>query len=228
MSIFTDNLSQELETLPVYNNKFFTTFKTEYLTEVQMKKFAGQYFWFCQNFITALIGLIYNTPPTEAVRMELLKTLWSEMGYGKDEAIHLNLLRQFTTRLGLSEHDLQQVTPIPEIKNYIDYLGTIFLTGDYREAIGAEFGVETTAADEFTYLYPGIKKYENFSAADIHFFAFHLIEEQQHGSWLAEAVEKIARTPEDEVFIRKGALEAGKLWGEFWEGMYRYVVEENK
>jgi len=133
------------------------------------------------------------------------------------------MLRQFTTALGMTEEDLDAIEPIPEVKQYITELGKIFLTSDYREAIGAEFGVEITALPEFTYLYPGVKKYSQFTPNDIVFFKFHLAEEELHGDWLTKAVKRVAGTEESRKLIDRGAIRAAELWNVFWEGMYDYV-----
>lgn len=227
MSNFIQDLTRELEAKPVNKNSFYRRFKEETLTDEQLKRFGGQYFWFCQNFIPLLAGLIYNTPlQEEDIRLELVKTLYSELGYGKKENVHLNLLRRFTTALGFSEGDLQNIEPIPEVENYIRQLEEFFVRSDFRTALGSEFGVEITAALEFTYLFPGIQKYPQFSRQDIYFFEFHLAEEQLHGDWLTEAVSRMARTEDAEELIKEGALKAADLWGSFWEGMERYVFVE--
>lgn len=224
MSDFVSTITAELEALPVNTNSFYRRFKEERLTEDQLLRFAQQYFWFCKNFIPVLAGLIYNTPVDEAgVRLELVKTLYSELGYGKEKDVHLNLLRRFTTALGLSEEALTAIKPIPEVENYIRLLDEMFTRGDYRVGLGAEFGVEVTAGLEFSYLCPGVFQYSRFSKDQVYFFTFHLIEEQNHGDWLGQAVAKLAKTPEDEEKIRLGAFKAAALWDEFWKGMERYV-----
>lgn len=224
MSAFLFSVTKELEALPVNNNSFYRRFKEERLTDEQLVRFAKQYFWFCKNFIPVLAGLIYNTPVNEeGIRLELVKTLYSELGYGKEKEVHLNLLRRFTTALGISEEELKAVEPIPEVKQYIEELDALFARGDFRVGLGAEFGVEITAGLEFSYLCPGVLKYSQFSKDQVYFFTFHLIEEQNHGDWLSEAVSKLATTPQDEEKIRAGALKAAELWDEFWKGMEREV-----
>ncbi|MBI2665235.1 iron-containing redox enzyme family protein [Candidatus Woesearchaeota archaeon] len=157
---FTLDLVKKLREAPVNRTPFYYKFRDRNLTDQQLRRFAVQYFWFCKNFIKVLVGLVYNTPDSqEDVRLELVKTLYSELGYGQKENIHLNLLRKFTTALNISDQELEEVEPISEVDQYIRELGDIFLKADYREAIGAELGVEITAAPEFTFLYPGIKKY---------------------------------------------------------------------
>lgn len=221
-------LTQELEAKPVNHNNFYKRFRDETLSQEQLRRFAKQYFWFCDQFITVLVGLIYNTPSNQgAMRLELIKTLYSEMGYGKEENIHLNLLRRFTTALGINEEELQTVTPTPKVAAYIEGLDELFTRSDFRKAVGAEFGVEVTAALEFTYLSPGIEKYKQFTKQDIYFFPFHLAEEELHSDWLTQAVLNICQTEEDLALIREGALKAADLWGEFWEGMEAYVFAED-
>ena len=221
---FLLDLAKKLREAPVNRTPFYYKFRDRNLSEEQLRRFAVQYFWFCKNFIRVLVGLVYNTPDSEEeVRLQLVKTLYSELGYGKKEGIHLNLLRKFTTALNISQQELDEAVPIPDVEQYIRELGDIFLKADYREAIGAEFGVEITAAPEFTFLYPGVKKYSRFSPEDIIFFKFHLTEEELHGDWLTEAVAKIAESDKDRRLVEKGALRAAELWNQFWVGMDQYV-----
>jgi len=225
---FATELRNEIENAPVNRNKFYAAFRDRTLTEGQMKKFIGQYFWFCKTFIRTLAGLVANTPDEqEDVRLELVKTLHSELGYGKKQAIHLNQLRKFTKKLGLSEEYLNQVKLIPEVKNYIEDLRNLFGVSDFRESIGAEFGVEVTAYPEFTYLYPGLKKYKEFTDDDINFFKLHLVEEKLHGDWMTDAITNLGASGQDRELIRSGALKTIKSWGKFWDGMYRFVFEED-
>ena len=221
---YLKDLTKRLQEAPVNRTPFYYKFRDRSLSDEQLRRFAVQYFWFCKNFIRVLVGLIYNTPDSEEeVRLELVKTLYSELGYGQKQGIHLNLLRKFTAALNISEQELNEAEIIPEVEQYIRELGEIFLKADYREAIGAEFGVEITAATEFTFLYPGVKKYLWFSPEDIVFFKFHLAEEKKHGDWLTEAVSKIVVKDEDRRLVERGALRAAELWNQFWIGMDRYV-----
>lgn len=225
MNTQIDQLVDQLESSPVNSNPFFVRFKTEKLSQEQLVKFSKQYFWFCQNFITALCGLIYNTPvELEDTKLELIKTLYSEMGYGKKQGVHLNLLRNFTSALGISEEDLKSVQPIPEVKGFIEKLTDLFANRDYRESIGGEFAIEVIAAPEFTYLYPGIQQYD-FSPEEIIFFKFHLAEEELHGDWLTEAVRQMVKTQEDFDLVKVGAQQAEQLWADMWDGIYREVFD---
>lgn len=227
MNTQIDQLVDQLEASPVNSNPFFVRFKKEKLTDEQLIRFAKQYFWFCQNFITALCGLIYNTPvDLEETKLELIKTLYSEMGYGKREGVHLNLLRKFTTALGISDEDLKAIKPIPEVKSFIEDLTELFANRDYRESIGGEFAIEVIAAPEFTYLYPGVQQYDQFTPEEIIFFKFHLAEEELHGDWLTEAVKQMVKNQEDFDLVTKGAKQAEALWASMWEGLYREVFQE--
>lgn len=76
----------------------------------------------------------------------------------------------------------------------------------------------------YTTLTPTFKQYSEFSKQEIIFFSLHYTEEQLHSDWLTKAVLQISNEPEDRELIRKGALTAGTLWGNFWEGMYEYVL----
>lgn len=96
----------------------------------------------------------------------------------------------------------------------------------YFVALGAELAVETTAASEFRYFAPGLRKYADFEPDDLIFFDLHVQEEQNHGDWLLNAVRKTAKTPEQLGRVAAGAKQTADAWYVFWSGIYREVFEE--
>ncbi len=227
MNTFLEDLTQEVKKSPANSNPFFQKFKDDFLTREQLQIFARNYFVFCREFIPTLAGLIFNMPMKEEdIRLELVKTLYSEMGYGNKKAVHLNLLKKFTDALGLNSEELMTASACPKIQAFNEGLRDLFVKSDYRVALGAEFAIEIIAAPEFTYLYPGVKKYKEFSDLDIIFFKFHLEEEQLHGDWLTEAVKNLLKTDEEKKLVWQGAHEAVALWGQMWEVMMEEVFQK--
>ena len=105
-------------------------------------------------------------------------------------------------------------------------LHRLFIEADYLTALGAELAVEVTAAAEFRYFYPGLLRYDQFSADDLVFFELHLEAEDDHGLWLADAVRKTAQSSADLNRVATGARTAVQAWQSFWEGIYRGVFSE--
>jgi pyrroloquinoline quinone (PQQ) biosynthesis protein C len=218
---------EELVSHPVNRHPFFIRFQAEYLSPPQLQAFFRQYHYFCKLFVKVLEGLLYATPIDEVeMRVELTKTLHSELGAGSYERAHVKQLEQFGKKLGLGGSDLEQTQPIPEVQTYLRVLHRLFTESDYLTALGAELAVETTAISEFRYFVPGLAKYTDFTPKDLTFFDLHLHEEEHHSNWLIAAVRKTVTTREELTRVAAGARETADAWHEFWDGLYREVFQQ--
>lgn len=221
-------LVEELQSHPVTSNEFFRTFQAKWLTPRQLRVFVRQYHYFCYQFVKVLEGLLYHTPIEQLnMRIVLAKTLYSELGNGSPDHVHIRRLERFAHSIGLQPHDLDETEPIPEVQTYLEVLHRKFLKSNYLTALGAELAVEATASSEFEYFFTGLQKYQQFNRRDLEFFESHLAEEAEHKDWLLEAVRKTAQSPEDLEQVFSGAYETADAWLKFWEGMYRAVFDAN-
>ena len=224
---FVDSLVDELTCHPVNRNRFFQTFMDQRLSQSQLQEWLSQYHYFCKQFVKLLEGLLYRTPVEELeMRVQLAKTLHSELGSGRSEQAHIRLLERFADAVDLSGTDLQRTAPIPEVAEYLAVLHRLFIEADYLVALGAELAVEVTASAEFRCFYPGLLRYNRFSSDDLVFFELHLEAEDDHGLWLADAVRKTAKSDSDLERVAIGARTTVDAWHSFWEGMYRGVFKD--
>ena len=224
---FLNTLVRELERHPVNTNDFFQAFKDRHLSRSRLQAFLRQYHYFCKHFVKVLEGLLYRTPLDELdMRVELAKTLHSELGSGSSEQAHIRLLERFAEALGVSPDELARTEPIPEVQAYLALLRRLFIESDYLTALGAEMAVEITAAAEFKYFLPGLKKYGTFPSQALVFFEMHIEAEDCHGAWLTDAVRKTARTQADLDQVAVGARTTADAWQAFWQGMYREVFDK--
>jgi pyrroloquinoline quinone (PQQ) biosynthesis protein C len=221
---FVDELVKELLAHPVNRNAFFQGFKDQRLSRFQLQQWLRQYHYFCKNFVKLLEGLLYRTPiDALEMRVELAKTLYSELGSGRTDHAHIRLLERFGQALGVSASHLCAVVPIPEVTSYLSILHHLFLESDYLVALGAELAVEVTAAAEFHYFYPGLLQYRDFSDHDLVFFELHLEAEDDHSAWLSDAVRKTARSKADLEQVAAGARTTADAWHAFWNGLYQAI-----
>src|SRR3989441_13216922 len=226
-SRFLDALVQELKDHPVNTNAFFQAFKDQYMSHRQLQTFLRQYHYFYKHFVKVLEGLLYKTPVGALeMRVELAKTLHSELGNVCAEQAHSRLLERFAAAVGLSPDALDQTVPVPEVAAYLAVLQRLFIESDYLTALGSEMAVEITAASEFRYFYPGLTKYRTFAAHDLVFFAMHLEAEECHSARLTAGVEKTARTQGELDRVAAGARATADAWLTFWQGLYLDVFEK--
>jgi pyrroloquinoline-quinone synthase len=221
---FVHELAAELRKHPVNANAFFRAFEAEHLSRDRLCVFVCQYHYFCKHFVKLLEGLLFHTPIDQTeMRIELVKTLYSEWGNGRPDQAHLALLGRFAGALGLTTADFAATLPLPAVTQYLRLLQRLFMDSDHLAALGAETAVEVTAASEFNSLYPGLKKYSCFQEDDLIFFRLHMQEELTHGQWLLQAVERTAPTPETQARVLAAARETADAWHAFWLGLYEPV-----
>jgi pyrroloquinoline quinone (PQQ) biosynthesis protein C len=120
-------LIDELRRHPVNSNHFFERFRDEYLQPEQLQAWFRQYHYFCKHFVKMLEGLLYAAPIDEVeMRVELIKTLHSELGSGSIERAHVQLLERFGRALRLEPSESCLTEPIPEVKAYLMTLRRLF------------------------------------------------------------------------------------------------------
>ncbi len=223
---FLQELERELMSLPVHSNSFFQAFQRG-VTRDQLVRFIRQWYRFGIEFRKILIGLLYNIcDQDEAIGLELVRVLYSEYGEGKSENVHANQILQLAGRLGIEGKTLAGERLCPEAQSYIDVVGGIYLTGDLPSALGAAFGVETTAGLTYRYLYGGLLTFQDLSLQDIRFFETHLFEELQHGDWLRTAVINYASLNREREKVRNNAMLAMEKWHGLWNGIHRLVLDQ--
>ena len=214
----------ELARHPVNDNVFFRRFRRERLSRERLRDFIGQYQYFCKHFVKVLEGLLYRTPLDQLeMRIELTKTLYSELGSGDVDRAHLTLLNRFAATLDLDAAHLDRLEPAEPVRTYLETLHELFVGADYLTALGAELAVELTAAPEFQALYPGLQQYGWFDERDLEFFRLHVEEEVSHGTWLIDAVQRTARSDEDYRRVADGARRTADAWHGFWRGLHDRV-----
>jgi pyrroloquinoline quinone (PQQ) biosynthesis protein C len=218
------NLVDEIDKKSVKSKIFFDKFEKETVTCEQLKRFTLQYYWWSENFVDSLIGLAFSIPShLKKTRLEIIKTINSEYGYGKEGNIHSNLLKRFAFSQGIKENDLNNVEPIPEVFEFNRKLKEDSIKVDFRQSLGVAFTMEITALNEFEAFYKGLKKYKKFSKKDLIFFSLHCEEEVLHGEWLSNTLRDFEHDKKSWNLIKKGALEVLDGWETFWEEMYKHV-----
>ncbi|WP_447975098.1 TenA family transcriptional regulator [Nitrospira sp. Kam-Ns4a] len=221
---FLRALEQELQALPVHQNPFFVAFHRG-VTREQLRRFVRQWYRFGIQFRKILIGLLYNlSDKDEGIGLELMRVLYSEYGGGVREDVHAAQILRLADRLGIDRATLADERLCPEAQDYIDTIGAVFLHGDLPSALGASFGIETTAGLTYRYLYGGLLTFPDLSLEDIRFFQTHLFEELQHGDWLRAALAAYANLEEQREKVRAHALLAMEKWHGLWRGMERHVL----
>ena len=94
-----------------------------------------------------------------------------------------------------------------------------FLTG--LGAVGS--GHEWAIPKMFDAVIPGLRR-AGFSEEEIAYFTLHVEQDDDHGSWLEEALVEYASTPQAQAQIRRGALLSLEARKRFWDGVQSAIV----
>lgn len=222
---FIDTLGEELSALPVHRHPFLIRFQ-QGMTREELRRFLVQWYLFGLRFRKILIGLLYNlSDQDEAISLEILRVLYSEYGHGVKEDVHSTQILHLIDHLGIDRADLVPETLCAEAADYLETIGRVYLHGDVSSALGASFGIETTAGLAYRYLYAGLLVHPGLSLDDIRFFEVHLFEERQHGAWLETALLEYSCLEEQRDRIRTCAFLAMEKWHRLWDGMFRIVFD---
>lgn len=148
------------------NNLFYEQWITRKLSIEKIAIFIRNYREFTYYFPESLALLIANTENVFA-RMEYTKTLYSEMGYGEPQRIHLVLFEDFAKNLlkhldapdTLIQKSLQgESLLLPETQNFVRGQRELY-SGVYSVAVGAQLALEWQAYTMIRKLYEGVRNY---------------------------------------------------------------------
>jgi hypothetical protein len=75
----------------------------------------------------------------------------------------------------------------------------------------------------FPPLIEGLRR-AGFGADEIDYFTLHIRQDEDHGAWLQEALERYSDTPAAQAQVRQGTLASLEARRQFWLGVERRVV----
>jgi len=222
----TEAIFQRLDELiagvPVDENQFYDSFRARNLSKAELQFFADQYFYYIRTFPQILAGLSHRVDD-EAVRVELAKTIVSELGEGLPGKKHFELFQKVVRPLGIQFPDYHEVDHIPESEALVDGLRQIFLRDSPVTAVGGHYTIEKVGLGMIHNLYEGFRRYPEITVEDMEYFHLHLYLEADHVDWIMEAVRQYADDPANHPALEDGAARVAKLLADFWEGLYQNI-----
>lgn len=215
-------LDQQIESVPVDNNRFYDSFRARDLNKDELQFFADQYFYYIRTFPQILAGLSHRVE-SEAVRVELAKTIVSELGDGLPGKKHFELFQKVMRAVGIEVSDIHEVKHIPESEALVQGLRQIFLKDPPIVAIGGHYTIEKVGLGMIHNLYEAFRRYPTITVEDMEYFYLHLFIEADHVAWISEAVKQHIDDPSSRQQLEEGALRVAKLLADFWEGLYQNI-----
>lgn len=226
-----EELAQSVYQSEVLNNSFYEMWMSERMNITQVAVLARNYGEFTMRFPDLLCFIIGQISDTSS-KVEYVKTLYSEMGYGDPERVHFvlfcNFIRSLTDKLGESMEweTITQKFPLLESTQY--YLSTLISLYEKDPAIaaGAQLAQEWQAYTMLRQLYEGARQYielwptRDAFHEDCEFFYEHIGRtEKEHK---LEALQGALSFTEDSATFQKlaqGFNDLSSAYIVFWDGI---------
>lgn len=224
---FLKELREEIRLHPAVNHIFLNRVATIPFTKLDFKTFGLQHYPLVNCFTTYMENLLVGAPDSEAKRW-LAKVLVDEYGEGSDGADHSTLYFSYLRAAGATTEEIENTVLSPYTVEFIKehiHLTTErpFLVG--LGAIGP--GHEWAIPRMFDAIVPGLRR-AGFREDEIRYFWLHQDQDEDHGTWLEEALVRYAVNEENRRMIREGALLSLAARERFWTGVQREVVRSRQ
>lgn len=220
-----DRLKTVVDESGINENRFFRSFQAAPLDKDELATAFQQYYYYIRTFPQILAGLSHRVD-SEEVRLELAKTVVSELGQGHGPA-HFQMFESLMQSVGITLDDYRTVDHIPEAEALVDGLRAMFLEGPTDRAVGGHYTIEETGLPMIKALYEGFRHQDGVTTESLGYFYLHLFLEADHVSWISDAVRHVADDPARARDVEEGAAEVAGLLSQFWEGLCRITYDRH-
>lgn len=217
---FYRTMKQIVDRHGAINNRYLSKFSKGQISDVELKRFAAEFYQFSRNFPAILATLLVNTAD-EKEAAELTNVLTSELGDGNPAKRHELLFRKFLRSIEIDPVSIMWKPILPTTKAFIDGMSRLYSSRDHFVALGASFGLENMAISMWDQLIPGLKtlKRQSFPSMDIEYFTFHRELEERHEDAMETALSLYENDPSIQKSFQAGAKKVLDRLEGFWMGL---------
>ena len=220
---FLKQLREEIEAHPGVNHLLLNRLATSPFSRQDYRVFAENHYPLVCVFCSYLERLLVRAPDSES-KLWLAKVLVDEYGEGSEGHDHATLYGTFLDSSGgntKSRHELRVPAPAAE---FIATHRRVTATEPFLVGLGAVGpGHEWAIPKMFASVIPGLRR-AGYDEEEIHYFTLHIDQDEDHGTWLEEALARYAVTAEAQEQIRRGALLSLEARRRFWDGVQRAIM----
>jgi pyrroloquinoline quinone (PQQ) biosynthesis protein C len=185
--------------------------------------FGLQHYALVGCFTTYLELLLLAAPDSDA-KQWIAKVLVDEYGEGSEGKDHAELYREFLRSTGVAEGEELDVPLHADVTGFIAEHLRICREEPFLVGLGALGpGHEWSIPKMFDPIIRGLRR-ARFEAREIQYFTLHVEQDQDHGSWLEEALVLYAGTPQAQAEIHRGAMLSLAARVRFWSGVQDKIV----
>lgn len=220
---FLAALRREVERHPAVNHPLLVRVAHVPFTREDYGVLARQHYALVGMFTQYLERLLLTAPDSRA-KQWIAKVLVDEYGEGSDGKDHAELYREFVAA-ACGNLDALERTPLHcAVTDFVEAHLRICANEPFLVGLGAIGpGHEWSIPRMFGYILRGLAR-AGFGNDEILYFRLHVLQDQDHGRWLEEALALYADTPLARAQIRRGALLSLEARARFWSGVQRKIV----
>lgn len=220
---FLAELRTDIERHPAVNHLFLQRIATAPFSREDYRVFGENHFPLVCVFTSYLERLLLRAPSSES-KMWLAKVLVDEYGEGSQGEDHATLYAHYLRACGSRLPD--------ELERRVPYAAAEFIRRHQQIVTEEPFlvglgavgpGHEWAIPHMFASVIRGLER-ARFSPEEIQYFTLHVEQDQDHGSWLEEALARFSEKDEHKAAIRRGALLSLEARGKFWTGVQQAIV----
>jgi pyrroloquinoline-quinone synthase len=200
------------------------------LSHEQILGFAIQFYQLFAKIFPKPIAMLYARCPDDyEIEKHLLENLIEEgTGQVSGSASHRDLFIDFAAALGLNREALDLAEPLPETSAVLDWREVLFAQRPWIEAMAAQgYALEGTAAERMKRIVKGLRTHYEIPQQAMGYWRVHIEVEDEHGSIGEVAVEKFARTDEQQAAVRDAIQHTLDTFWVFFDGVKRCYVDED-
>lgn len=199
------------------------------LTRSQLLGFAVQFYQLFPKVFPKPISALYaRCPDDPEIEKHLLENLMEEgTGQVSGSASHRDLYIQFGEALGLSRQVLDEAEPLPETAALVNWRDVLFFQRPWVEAMAAQgYALEGTAAERMKRIVRGLQEHYRIPSEGMRYWMVHIEVEDEHGAIGPLAVERYARTDEQQAAVRQAIQRTLDAFWNVFDGITRCYVDE--
>ncbi len=220
---FLARLRREIEEHPGVNHLLLNRLATSPFSKQDYRVFAQNHYPLVCVFTHYLERLLVRAPNSDA-KLWLAKVLVDEYGEGSEGKDHSEMYSRFLAAAGGDPAAIKGARVPSPAHRFISTHRRIVSERPFLEGLGAVGpGHEWAIPKMFEAVIPGLRR-AGFDEEEIAYFTLHVEQDDDHGSWLEEALAEYASTPEAQDQIRRGALASLDARQAFWDGVQREIV----
>lgn len=215
----------EISRLNLNDHSFYHEFRKGPWPKETLRKIFQEYYYYIRTFPQILAGLTSRVE-SESVRVQLAKTIVSELGAGHGPA-HFEMFEKVLDACDVKLSPYDKVNYLPTTVNLVEGLRSLFNVDSPDAAVGGHFTIEETGLMMIHHLYEGFRHYPEIDVQAMEYFHLHLFLESAHVDWISRAVEDRAKDVTRQQDLIRGGIVVANLLNEFWLGLKGVLIAFN-